>query len=158
MAPSQSNNQYAFISWLKSNEDRFAIPLILGKQSDQILEIGFKEITPVISAILIRDEITVAVEWNEECWDLLASFESAPIKRKNAYICQMCSHRVRQLFPSREELWSNHLYVPFLEWVNTRLQPSNWLAICQLDGMTSSYLSVEQPSCEGLIATLSVHT
>jgi hypothetical protein len=37
------------------------------------------------------------------------------------------------MFVSREALWIDHLFEPFLEWVNERLSKANWLRVSCFD-------------------------
>ena len=49
--------------------------------------------------------------------DALSKFEG-----HKRYGCQLCTEAT-QHWPSREALWIDHLFEPFLKWVNEQLRP-----------------------------------
>jgi hypothetical protein len=82
--------------------------------------------------------MNVLVEWNEECWDLLLSLDSAPRRGRTGYFCEYCLDYFRdtnpgeeftRIFPSREGVWADHLFEPFLKWVNDDLANAKWLGL-----------------------------
>ena len=136
--------QRAFLSWLKANRDRFVIPLRLGRRTDRCLDIHFVGIASQISAYLSRSELGIAVEWQGQCWDLLACFESVPVRHGDSYVCELCIDKGHVSFPSREAIWRDHLFEPFLEWVNQRLAQAHWLDLHDWGGSTCAQLAVDR--------------
>ena len=50
-------------------------------------------------------------------------------------------------FPDRPALWIDHLFEPFLEWVNMELAALNWLSFTEdLASATSGMITVDHPS------------
>lgn len=132
--------QRAFLSWYKHNRDRFTIALQLGRRNDRSWRFQFVGMTPQVSAYLSRNELGIAVEWRDECWDLLACFEAAPIMRGDFYVCDLCPAEQKG-FPLREALWFDHLFEPFLEWVNNSFAPAHWLELQAWGGSTQARLT-----------------
>jgi hypothetical protein len=54
------------------------------------------------------------------------------------------------IFPSREALWTDHLFEPFLKWVNEKLAPARWLGIFRMsdEGATWAELMREESAME----------
>jgi hypothetical protein len=44
-----------------------------------------------------------------------------PQRGENGYVCGHCEAEARKTFPNLEALWRDHLFEPFLEWVNKKL-------------------------------------
>jgi hypothetical protein len=41
----------------------------------------------------------------------------------------MCYPEAQKLYPSREALWRDHTFEPFLEWVNDKLVKAKWIGL-----------------------------
>lgn len=50
----------------------------------------------------------------------------------------------RQAFGSRHELWCDHLFSPFLDWVNLKLAPANWLVLRKEEGWSCAEFASER--------------
>jgi len=140
------------MTWIDANRSAFAVPVRLGRRTRKYWQISFDGIMPNVSAVLIgigsQNELVIAAYWQGECWDLFVSFEASPIRKGAAYFCELCEENHRRAFGSRQEIWLDHLFMPFLDWVNNMLAPANWLVLDNYDGATSAMLSVERPSDE----------
>jgi hypothetical protein len=44
-------------------------------------------------------------------------------------VCDLCPPESRSVFPNRAVLWIDHLFEPFLEWVDESLAKAKWLAL-----------------------------
>jgi len=76
-------------------------------------------------------------------------FESLPEAVSDGYICRLCASDERITYPSREALWIDQDFEPFLEWVNTELTPTRWLALYEANSSTWAEL-VSQPNPEAM--------
>lgn len=50
----------------------------------------------------------------------------------DGYKCELCvpdDGKSAAQFPTRDALWQDHLFAPFLKWVNEKLAPARWLQI-----------------------------
>lgn len=135
----------AFLKWMRENQHRFLIPVNIRQRTDQGIELDFIGYHPAISAWLSNWCIGVSVDWQGQCWDLLCSFESAPSPVTGGYHCLLCSPGNRQIFSSRDALWTTEVFEHFLNWVNETLAPANWVALYGFSGSTMARLSPAPP-------------
>jgi hypothetical protein len=84
---------------------------------------------------------------------MLISLDAYIARAAGGYQCQLClsDHpESPELFPSREALWIDHLFEPFLKWVNEQLAPAHWLQISGSSdgGITCAQLIQEESDQE----------
>ena len=60
---------------------------------------------------------------------MLISLDASPRKNAEGYVCELCMTEQPQVFASRPALWQDHLFEPFLAWVNTALYPATGLVL-----------------------------
>jgi hypothetical protein len=152
------NIQNAFDEWHNANKLALSVPIFIYFKDKQYYKMQFCGITKCIDVILFCNntqyELCVSVNYKSFYWDLLAVFEAMPIKIKNNYICQLCIENKRQSFGSLNELLQDHLFTPFLNWVNNELATSKWLILEDLSSCTSAYISTHRPrekNCQTII-------
>jgi hypothetical protein len=121
--------QREFLHWLSENRQRFAVPVRITRRTDRWIEMAFVGANPILSAILTRWQINIAVEWEGECWDLVESHEAGAVRSASGYFCTLCVPEARVFYPSREALWRDHLFETFLEWVNDKLLKARWIGV-----------------------------
>ncbi len=130
--------QRAFFTWLIRNRHRLAFDLLIEGRTDRFIEFSFVGINRAISAILNTNEIVVLAELKGECWDLLMDWDSSPACGPTGYFCGSCLDHFRdtnpgeeftKFFPSREAVWADDIFEPFLRWVNEGLTNAKWLGI-----------------------------
>jgi hypothetical protein len=121
--------QRVFLNWLEQNRPRFAIDIKLGRRTDRLLEFSFAGVTPAIQGFLTTWELQVAAYYEGDCWDILIDFDAEPKRVSGGYICAVCPPDSRKIFPDRPALWADHLFEPFLEWVNNDLAKAKWLSL-----------------------------
>jgi len=117
----------AFARFLAENRSRLAIEVHLGERTDAVWNFSFVGVTGIISGWINTFEVTVAANWDGEAWDLILDLDAYPVHVEGGYMCRIC--RPSALFPSREALWADHLFEPFLAWVNDALAPFPWLEL-----------------------------
>ena len=148
-AATQSDLQGAFITWHATNKDRFLIPVSVKMRHDRSLTILLHGVNPIIKISLDDRDLVAATELQGRCIDLLFSFESCPTKLAGGrYCCELCTDEPQRVFESLEDLWIDHLFEPFLEWVNETLVPSPWLSLNDVGGATYAKLLQENPTTE----------
>ena len=118
----------AFFDWYAKNHEQFPLPLQYVGRKDNCLQIGIPGLHPAISIILTW-EIVASVEWQGDCWDLLTCFEAIPQHSARGYTCALCDQQARIHFATREALWQDHLFMPFLNWLNDTLLPAKWIGL-----------------------------
>ena len=138
--------QRCFLGWLKEVEPRLDLPLRQICRTDQALVLGFKGVTPALSITLSRYDPNVWVNWRGTCWDAIFSEYVSAQRTPEGCLCAACPGDMRKLWPSREVLWREHLFEPFLKWVNGTLAHSEMLAMYgEESGRTWAFLrSTEQ--------------
>jgi len=147
--------QRAFLKWMQENRHRFLVPVDIRHRTDQCIELDFIGYNSTISAWLSSCGMDIPVNWQGQCWDLLCSFESAPRPVTGGYHCLLYSPDDRQIFSSREALWTTEVFEFFLKWVNETLLPANWVALYDFGGMTMAKLCTAHPeACADLIVVL----
>jgi hypothetical protein len=135
--------QRAFLNWLDENRPRFALEINLGRRTDTDLDFSFAGITGAISGVLTTWEINVLAMHEQECWDFLLSLDAIPKRAPGGYVCDLCPPESRPVFPDRPALWTDHLFEPFIAWVNDDLAKAKWLALHGSPGFTWAKLLPE---------------
>jgi hypothetical protein len=120
--------QRAFLRWLVESQSRLAVPIWITKRMDQCLCWSFAGVNPIVHASLTW-EIAIWVDWQGQNWDYLEAFEPYPKAVSGGYVCHMCYPEAQKLYPSREALWLDHTFEPFLEWVNGKLVKAKWIGL-----------------------------
>ena len=92
----------------------------------------FEGITPSLEITLTHD-IGVHAMKNGEWWDALLFFEARPVKTEEGYICRYCKPEYIHPYPTRKALWIDHMFEPFLDWVNGTLPQMQWLSLSQTE-------------------------
>jgi hypothetical protein len=99
-----------------------------------MIELSFVGIPPALRPVLSRWSIDTYVEWQDLFWDILLCLDAVPRNVTGGYICECCPPENRTLFPDRPALWRDHLFEPFLDWVNTELAPATILGLYKSPG------------------------
>ena len=121
--------QRAFLIWLEQNRSRFAIEIELGRRTDTDLEFTFAGINGALIGVLTTWEISVYVIHQGENWDCILDVNAEPKRVLGGYVCDVCPPESRPVFQSRPALWADHLFKPFLDWVNESLAKAKWLGL-----------------------------
>lgn len=130
--------QRAFFAWLIRNRDRLSFDLLIEGRTDSFIEFSFVGVNRAISAALTPYGITVSAEWNGDCWDFLMDHDSYPKRGPAGYFCPLCldyfhethpGEASTKIFPSREAVWADDIFEPFLEWVNGDLANATYLGL-----------------------------
>lgn len=111
----------AFVKWLNTARSQLKVPLEFRGRTRREIEISFGGINSAIGASLSTQELIVFVEWEGRIWDFFRCFDVWPRLAPGGYICEHCRPEQRMTFPDVQALWRDHLFEPFLEWVNERL-------------------------------------
>lgn len=128
--------QRAFLSWLNENQTHFGLPIRITKITAKAVELRFLNYPECLSVWLTGNELGVHVEWQEDYWDCLIDLDVSPIHTLDGYQCKHCATDNAEeviVFSSLEALWKDHLFEPFLKWVNEKLAPARWLSISSSD-------------------------
>jgi len=115
--------QRSFMQWWKQNRQRFDVQVHILTVSHVGIRLKFAKDYGCIFARLSQDDLSVIVEVEGLFWDMLLSLDVCPVRSLNGYSCALCEQS-DQIWPTRDALWVDHLFEPFLEWVNARLAKS----------------------------------
>jgi hypothetical protein len=101
-------------------------------------EFVFDVANPVLAGALLRHgDLVVSAEWEGECWDFLLSEEVRPEQTSDGFVCPLCaSAGTHCTFPNLQALWCDHLFVPFEEWINSKLANAQAVALYRTHGAT----------------------
>jgi hypothetical protein len=141
----------AFASWLCDVVAGLAVGVRIEKQTPESIEMSFDGMNPAVGAIIKYDEndetdafveLEVFVDWEGSNWDLILNLDCEPVRRADGYICDLCPPEDRKVFSSREALWRDHLFEPFLEWINEQLAQADVIGLSGSpgEGMTRATL------------------
>jgi hypothetical protein len=119
----------AFFQWSAANERKFAIKLELLEHTGSGLHISFHGINRILTAHLSEHEITVSAVSRGTYWDTILDLDALPKRVPGGYTCELCLEEHRCIFRSVEDLWRDHLFEPFLQWVNDDLAKAEVISI-----------------------------
>jgi hypothetical protein len=125
----------ALVDWLSDAEPRLALALRVDKQDSESIEVSFVGINTAVGAIIKYGEtdafveLEVFVDWEGSNWDLILNLDCEPVCRADGYVCSMCLPEDQKMFPGREALWRDHLFEPFLEWINEKLAQADVIGL-----------------------------
>jgi len=121
--------QRCFLQWLEEERHRLLVQPRVIRRKDKCLELAFSGLTPTITFNVTVGEINVFVEWSGVFWDLLYTETVSFVRSGGVYICSVGQFEATTTYPSREALWRNHLFEPFLCWINRTLAPASSLIL-----------------------------
>lgn len=98
---------------------------------------AFSGLNPEVIYAAIRPEgIMVVVEQSGKFYDALFDLDIEVKRTTKGYTCQSCDVEDQVIFPTREDLWRDHLFEPFLAWVNEKLAVARGIRIAINNGCT----------------------
>lgn len=152
-ARSYSESLSTFRSWYLSHRHRFLVPL------RQISDREWKfTASDLIVTAAVRDSLVVTArnpENTQDRWDEIAEFAAVAVQTSDGWICSLCRDMPREgatppkVYESREVLLTDHVYEPFLAWVNNTLYKAEVLALYDIgDGFSWAKLLTGQEDAE----------
>jgi hypothetical protein len=139
-----------FFRWWKKHRSRFLIDLHWDSHEQESMEFSFAGIHPALHGILSDCGIRVAVDHAELSWDTIFDLDVKAKRVRGGYICEWCEETVTgppRVFANRSALLSNHLFEPFLEWVNEKLAKAHWLVLSAIpERITMAEITIEPPA------------
>ena len=92
--------------------------------------------------------ISVAAMLQGRCLDMIGDFDVAEERTDKGWMCRLDEPEKRRYWPTREELWIEHCFEPFLEWCNSELAEANWLELYIGEGATAATLHKDRPATD----------
>lgn len=131
-----SFSQRLFNDWLAQNRSRFSHPPMAIRRRKGSLSFRFTGVaSSVWGSINDWGGMVIGVDYQGECWDLVADLDIAPERlTTGGYICGLCDADSRMIYPTREAIWMEHGFEPLLEWCNQQFQADRWVTIWGIDG------------------------
>jgi hypothetical protein len=145
-----------FTLWLAATAAAAFRPLLIAVCDSEALWFSFEGMTPIVAGFLSETEITIHVDWEDDCWDLIYS-EDIDVKSDGlGFFCGLCEDQDVIHFPDVETLWRKHVFEPFLDWSCETLRTTSSLALYGGQGITEARIIPEdvRPPPELLIAVL----
>ena len=122
--------QRAFLRWLEEASARLAVPILLGRRTDRSWGLAFGGgTTPALSGALWRHQLLIYADWEGTSWDLVLCLEVAVRRTSAGYVDLWVRPEYREPYPTREALWREEVFEPFLRWVNETLAPALFLGV-----------------------------
>jgi hypothetical protein len=126
-----------FKKWLKTRTHLFSETPHIENVTEDSFEITFKNVDDIKIIfskkgieVWAGEQISQKQNLVAKNIDFLTEFSITEKKDKNGYYCDECESRV--YFKRRNEVWENHVYVPFIEWVNKNILPINNICFYRL--------------------------
>lgn len=99
----------------------------------------FTGLTPCLEIALSERALSVLVIINGEYWDIVFDAEVVVFRDSNGFQCRICRDGGgSRCFPKVEELWIDHFFQPFGNWVSDVLLPAHYLCLFGESGRTTS--------------------
>ena len=124
--PDAANRHMPFraelLAFLEETAWRCALPISADVSAQDCTTLHVVGMHPALW-IAVRDDwaIDVGVDWDGECWDLLASFDVSAQPVVGGWENDLFMPEARVVRPSREEVWREDGFEMLLDWINTEL-------------------------------------
>jgi hypothetical protein len=129
--------QRTFVQWMLTNHERFLVKLSVHHRTDKEIVLIVGGLNPKEVYAVVRPRgIMVVVEQDGEFFDALFDLDIQVERILKGYVCTFCCAESPVIYPTREDLWRDHLLESFLAWVNIKLARAQALRITKLDGCT----------------------
>ncbi len=114
--------QRVFINWLKSKRDELSQKVRILRRTDKGIVLAFTGIDPrVVYASIRPTGIMVIVDQNGRFHDAIFDLDVDVARTSAGYYCSLCLADSTVIYRSRADLWCDHSFKPFLEWMNEKL-------------------------------------
>ncbi|MBF0266658.1 MAG: hypothetical protein HQL46_15455 [Gammaproteobacteria bacterium] len=124
-------------NWMKKNIHRFHQKPFISAKRKWGYHFKFNGITSSIKGHINKYGLSIAVEYENEVYDLIFDIDIIPTRSIDGYYCKLCDDAFingdredkPSIYPSKANLWEEHTLEPFLDWSNTFLIQSNCLCL-----------------------------
>ncbi|MFH1729808.1 MAG: hypothetical protein ABIA04_15455 [Pseudomonadota bacterium] len=123
--------QRTFVSWLKENRHNFKYQPIIFRQRWNYFLFKLHGITPKITVQVSKSGgFEVRVYHDNIFWDIIMDFDIHE-KRSSIgeYYCDQCTPEHKRYYTSRQELFKEHTFKAFLDWINKHFTKENFLCL-----------------------------
>jgi len=116
-----------FYKWLKNSDRILVIPLVREVDKENDLTYTLKGITKHIKITVCEDEISIWIDHNNECWDIIEWLECFPEETPDGVICTECLDK--RVYKDYAELVDHHIFQTLTAWINEDLYQSDYLGL-----------------------------
>lgn len=118
-----------FFQWLDVNQSRFATPAFEILGGHRVVRLTMPGLHKALHFALYSRGIAMSYVWQGVLWTL-KTFEAFPVDAddQKGFVDGLCLDECPVVNPSRESLWAEQIFEPFLAWINRELPPPRWLA------------------------------
>jgi hypothetical protein len=110
----------AFLIWHRDHGKRLCRAINIGERTTAGLTFSFEGV-PALTATLNERGVDVFAFFKGEFWDGILCLEGYPRRTKGGWICSDCLPEYFKLFPTRQDLWHDHIFEPLELWINDDL-------------------------------------
>ena len=149
--------QRVFINWLMSKRDELSQKVRIWRRSDKVIILAFAGLNfREIYASIRSTGIMVIVEQNGRFHDAIFDLDVDIVRTPSGYCCSLCKTDSREIYRSRADLWCDHSFKPFLEWMNEKLFKAKAMRVASAGGVSWATLliSVDKPIAQDPELTL----
>jgi hypothetical protein len=136
-----------FEEWLTQRNNALAIPMTVVARTPGSIRLTFVGVIDAIEVFVLLDELVVAVQYKEICWDILAEFECTPVHVADGFVCSHCAPADRQVYATYSALLGDHVFEPLARWIGTSLMPARALGLggnCEHGNTWAGLIPAEQ--------------
>lgn len=140
-----------FLSWIGKNGDRFSHKPFITEIRSESLDFGLSGVSPEILCTLSVYEIEVHTFYKGDHWDILQFFDMPIVSLgTGGYYCRRCDSTKRRFFASLEDLFAEHCFEPFLQWIDKAFHERSMLCFFEIPGLTwAKLIDSDFLSCDG---------
>jgi len=141
-----------FDHWVRNNRYRFQHTPHVIKSRKNGFVFQFTGVAPQLQGHINKwGNFEIMVYFQGKFWDIVTEFDVFPCRTiQGQYYCSACkdayekgiAKEVPLLCTSRQELWVQHSFEPFLQWANENLQSSHRLCLGEAKG-ESTWASIK---------------
>ena len=125
--------QRTFLHWFEISRNRFLVPIHIGRIMHERICFSIVGFAGCLAGTVRENGLSVSVEWQGECFDLVFDLDISPRRNESGYFCGCCLPEYVVHYPTREALLVGHSFEPFLEWVNDRVARAETLSLTVVD-------------------------
>jgi hypothetical protein len=118
-----------FEEWLTQRNNALAIPMTVVARTPGSIRLTFVGIIDAIEVYVLSNELVVAVQYKEICWDILAEFGCIPVHLAEGFVCSHCAPADRQVYATYSALIGDHVFEPLARWIATSLMVARALGL-----------------------------
>jgi len=107
---------------------------------------SFEGIHPALCGFVSNRGVSVLVRHAGVDWDLIFDVDVKPKRVRHGFVCELCEVESSRVFANRSALIADHLFEPFLTWINDTLAKAHWRVLKGIpDHVTVAEVTIDPP-------------